>query len=190
MVERGLGVALTLVVAGGCSQADGPAGSAGGAGGDTGQSASAESARALEAAIPALGACAGSTLLTTDEYGEVVPDLVTEGTVVAAGSGVPAGSDDHCPFFSTELLGFAAGVQTRDNAPQLAQISWVRLRSEAGDETLLSVIASGFAFPTPLGETLSVEVHAERFVKTIRTERLDHFVIFGERHLRHLLHAF
>jgi len=32
--------------------------------------------------------------------------------------------------------------------------------------------------------------HAERFVKTIRTECLDQFVIFGERHLRHLLHAF
>jgi hypothetical protein len=32
--------------------------------------------------------------------------------------------------------------------------------------------------------------HAERFVKTARTECLDHFVIFGERHLRHLLNQF
>jgi hypothetical protein len=32
--------------------------------------------------------------------------------------------------------------------------------------------------------------HAERFVKTIRTECLDPFVIFGERHLRHLLGEF
>ena len=32
--------------------------------------------------------------------------------------------------------------------------------------------------------------HAERFVKTIRTECLDLFVIFGERHLRHWLTAF
>ena len=32
--------------------------------------------------------------------------------------------------------------------------------------------------------------HAERFVKTIRSECLYHFVIFGERHRRHLLHEF
>ena len=32
--------------------------------------------------------------------------------------------------------------------------------------------------------------YAERFVKTIRTECLDHFVIFGERHLRYLIKEF
>jgi putative transposase len=32
--------------------------------------------------------------------------------------------------------------------------------------------------------------YAERFVRTIRNECLEHFVIFGERHLRHLLREY
>jgi len=32
--------------------------------------------------------------------------------------------------------------------------------------------------------------HAERFVKTVKTECLQHFVIFGQRHLGHLLREF
>jgi transposase InsO family protein len=32
--------------------------------------------------------------------------------------------------------------------------------------------------------------HAERFLKRIRSECLNRFVIFGERHLRHLIREF
>jgi putative transposase len=32
--------------------------------------------------------------------------------------------------------------------------------------------------------------YAERFVKTIKCECLNHFIIFGERHLRHLIKEF
>jgi hypothetical protein len=41
-----------------------------------------------------------------------------------------------------------------------------------------------------LAQSPNCNPHAERFVKTIRTECLDQFVIFGERHLRHLIREF
>jgi putative transposase len=43
--------------------------------------------------------------------------------------------------------------------------------------------------PIP-AQSPNCNAHAERFVRTVRTECLNHFVIFGERHLRHLLHEF
>jgi putative transposase len=50
--------------------------------------------------------------------------------------------------------------------------------------------AAGVAcIPIP-ARSPNCNAHAERFVRTVRTECLNHFVIFGERHLRHLLREF
>ncbi len=43
--------------------------------------------------------------------------------------------------------------------------------------------------PIP-AQSPNCDPHAERFVKTVRTECLNHFVIFGERHLRYVLREF
>jgi len=36
----------------------------------------------------------------------------------------------------------------------------------------------------------NLNAHAERFVLTVQSECLDHFVVFGEAHLRHILTEF
>jgi putative transposase len=35
-----------------------------------------------------------------------------------------------------------------------------------------------------------MNAHTERFVQTIKQECLDHFIFFGERHLRHVIGEF
>jgi transposase InsO family protein len=57
--------------------------------------------------------------------------------------------------------------------------AWTRLLESAG----LTCV------PIP-AKSPNCNPYAERFVKTVRTECLDDFVIFGERHLRHLLQEF
>jgi transposase InsO family protein len=57
--------------------------------------------------------------------------------------------------------------------------AWTRLLESGGVNCV----------PIP-AQSPNCNAHAERFVKTARTECLDHFVIFSERHLRHLLKEF
>jgi putative transposase len=57
--------------------------------------------------------------------------------------------------------------------------AWVELLKSSGVESVRIPASSPNCSP-----------HAERFVRTVRTECLDHFVIFGERHLRHPLREY
>jgi len=57
--------------------------------------------------------------------------------------------------------------------------AWVELLKSSGVESVRIPASSPNCSP-----------HAERFVRTVRTECLNHFVIFGERHLRYLLREF
>jgi integrase-like protein len=58
-------------------------------------------------------------------------------------------------------------------------------------EAWTALLATGGVKCVPIpAQSPNCNPHAERFVKTIRTECLEHFVIFGERHLQHLLKEF
>jgi putative transposase len=57
--------------------------------------------------------------------------------------------------------------------------AWTKLLESGGVESV----------PIPASSP-NCNPHAERLVKTVRTECLEHFVIFGERHLRVLLREF
>jgi putative transposase len=54
-----------------------------------------------------------------------------------------------------------------------------------------TILATGGVDCVPIpAKSPNCNPHAERVVRTVRSECLDHFVIFGERHLRHLLREF
>jgi hypothetical protein len=58
-------------------------------------------------------------------------------------------------------------------------------------ESWSGVLATGGVKCVPIpARSPNCNPHAARFEKTIRTECLDHFIIFGERHLRHLIREF
>ena len=58
-------------------------------------------------------------------------------------------------------------------------------------EAWTALLESGGVKCVPIpAQSPNCNPHAERFVRTVRTECLDHFVIFGERHLRHLIKQF
>jgi transposase len=58
-------------------------------------------------------------------------------------------------------------------------------------EAWTALLASGGVKCVPIpAHSPNCNPHAERFVKTIRNECLDQFVIFSERHLRHLIKEF
>jgi putative transposase len=58
-------------------------------------------------------------------------------------------------------------------------------------ETWTALLKTGGVKCVPIpAQSPNCNPHAERFVKTVRTECLDHLVIFGERHLRYLIKEF
>ena len=65
-----------------------------------------------------------------------------------------------------------------DRGP-LFTLAWTKLLESGGVKSV----------PIP-AKSPNCNPHAERFVRTVREECLDHFVIFGERHLWYLLVEF
>jgi hypothetical protein len=58
-------------------------------------------------------------------------------------------------------------------------------------EAFTALLKTGGVTCVPIpAQSPNCNAYAERFVKTVRTECLDHFVIFGQRHLKHLIKEF
>jgi hypothetical protein len=120
------------------------------------------------------------------------------------------GTVRHMVFFVIEVKSRAvqiAGVRIAPNGDWMKQIArhlldpadgflrrashLVHDRDPVFTEAWTALLASGGVKCVPIpAQSPNCNPHAERFVKTIRTECLDHFVILGERHLRHLIQEF
>lgn len=151
-----VGVPFSLLCAGCFTAMVGQEGDAGG----VGQGASGSAA--VEDEVPLLGACVESPLVARDASGLSDGDFGFEGTVRAVGAGLPekAGAGS-CPFPNEHTRAFGAGYQSADHAAALAQISWLRLERADGVAATLAVVASGFAFSSPVGAALRFSLHTE-----------------------------
>jgi len=54
----------------------------------------------------------------------------------------------------------------------------------------LLLASSGVSSVSIPAQSPNCNPHAERFIKSIRNECLDHFIVFGEPHLRHLVREY
>ena len=53
-----------------------------------------------------------------------------------------------------------------------------------------SLLRRGLPCPADRDERPHLESYAERLIGSIRREYIDHVIVFGERHLRHLLRSY
>jgi len=114
-----------------------------------------------------------------------------------------------CDFFSVEVLGVfgTAGVRIAPDGDWMHQIArnlldpadgflrnasyLIHDRDPVFTQASTALLETGGVKCVPIpAQSPNCNPHAERFVKTVRTECLDNFVIFGERHLRHLVKEF
>ncbi len=110
-----------------------------------------------------------------------------------------------CDFFGVVLSAFGTArymvffvMQVKTRAVKLAGVridpdgEWMKQnRDPVFTEAWTRLLETNGVTCVPIpAQSPNCSPHAERFVKTIRSECLDHFVIFSERHLRHLIREF